>query len=298
MGSSKIDMKHLNKIDPEVLIESESARQNALSDLDDNKALIKLYTVEKSIDFKNVDTSQYMTTKQVADLYQVKEATIQQLAKRNKKELEKNGLKTLSGKDLKSVTDTLSVSNKARKVTLFTPRTVICVGMLLSESEVAEKLRYALMDLAEKGTIGNAYTRRIMFAIEHIDKEMPFNYWNIFDEVSKLMGILEKFLPINKFDLIDGSVGRRWGKYRKYRNEQGDSWLEEVDFYDHPFPDKRGKKSCKCYHINELPKFREWFHSKYVPEHLFTYLSDKYPSKNVEELKDFMKNQKILKSRN
>ena len=130
---------------------------------------------------------------------------------------------------------------------------------------------------------GNAYTRRLAITTEKIN--LPSDYWSIFHECSLLMGKLEKHLTIDKLDLVDGSVGKRWSNYRKTQEEKGAKWLRTIIKYQHPFPDHRHTPMVNAYHIDELKHFRFWFDHEYQSKWLWVYLQNKYPKPLVESVK-------------
>ena len=134
---------------------------------------------------------------------------------------------------------------------------------------------------------GNAYTRRLAITTEKIN--LPSDYWSIFHECSLLMGKLEKHFNIEKLDLVDGSVGKRWSNYRKTQEEKGVKWLRTIIKYQHPFPDHRHTPMVNAYHIDELKHFRFWFDHEYQSKWLWVYLQNKYPKPLVESGKPKMR---------
>lgn len=98
-----------------------------------------------------------MTTRQVADYFEVDLETAKKSIQRNKTELEPNGMQTLDGEDLLKFKsnfdkDTLSSTkmNKAnRSLTVFTRRAILNLAMLLEESEIAKEIRTKLLDVVE-----------------------------------------------------------------------------------------------------------------------------------------------------
>lgn len=99
-----------------------------------------------------------MTTEMVAEYYEVGKEAISSLVKRNREELESNGMATLEGEKLINFKNNfdrsslnLSKLNKAnRSLMLFTRRTILNIGMLLKDSEVAKRIRVSLLDISEK----------------------------------------------------------------------------------------------------------------------------------------------------
>jgi hypothetical protein len=92
---------------------------------------------------------------------------------------------------------------------------------------VEELLLHGYTSTDQAKPAGNAYTRRLEITTERIN--LPDDYWSIFYECSLLMGTLEKHFPIDKLDLVDGSVGQRWGRYRREQAENGADWLRDRD---------------------------------------------------------------------
>lgn len=93
----------------------------------------------------------HVTVQMAADYYEVGKKVIEKLIERHKNELLSNGLKIISGEDLKKfVTDNMSmtdiVSPKTRFLTIIPRRAILNIGMLLRDSEVAKKIRIYLLD--------------------------------------------------------------------------------------------------------------------------------------------------------
>lgn len=135
------------------------------------------------------------------------------------------------------------------------------------ESELKKKIN----EQGSRQTLG-AYTRRVSLGFK---MQEPSGYFTIFHKSSHLLIYVEIELkmPIDAFDLLDGSVGQRWAKYRKDQ-----SWLGERIPYEHVFPDKRDVQSAWAYPVSELQYFDEWLRNTYIPEYLPVYLKTKYGS--------------------
>lgn len=90
----------------------------------------------------------------VADYYEVSAGAIESLIRRNRRELEGNGLQVLKGEEYREfATVTLKVANpKVRSATLFTRRAILNVGQLLTESQVAADVRAYLLNIEEIAT--------------------------------------------------------------------------------------------------------------------------------------------------
>lgn len=92
----------------------------------------------------------YMTEPMVADFYKVEPSTILNYGTRNKEELEQYGYKVLKGKELKEY----KASNQndcslkyVSQLRLYPIKSVVVIGMMLTESEVAEHLRKDIIDI-------------------------------------------------------------------------------------------------------------------------------------------------------
>ena len=112
-------------------------------------------------------------------------------------------------------------------------------------------------------------------------KKIPDGYWSVFDESHSIMLTIETHIgSVNKYDLVDGSIGIRWSAYR-----DGQNWAIVCTKYPHEYADNRGTRECKCYHYSELQHFRKWLKEIYKPIYLYEYLYSKYKKeKNVTML--------------
>lgn len=134
------------------------------------------------------------------------------------------------------------------------------------------------------------YSKRIM---NDEARNCPDTHWCIFSESHPVLIAVEVNIGSQcEFDLIDGSIGIWWSKYRKDK-----LWAdEEVLTYKYEFSDKRGSRDAKCYDHSELKFFRNWIRNVYKKQHLVDYLNNKY-SKNpfmLKKVEDFIP--KLLKA--
>ena len=134
------------------LIEDKSTREKLLGNIS---------VLEKVKDLLLLGDSEFATTQQVADYYEVGLEAIKTLAVNNREELLNNGLKDLTGKETKEflgscliqlanfkgyfTADGIKMSN--RNNLLFSKRAILNVGMLLRDSEVAKEIRSRLLDI-------------------------------------------------------------------------------------------------------------------------------------------------------
>jgi hypothetical protein len=108
--------------------------------------------------------------------------------------------------------------------------------------------------------------------------QVPRGHWCVFVEAADLLIWAELiFVPagleMQQYDLLDGSVGKRYSQHR-----EGKPWAGRRITYTHTFPpgDPRGEREAAAYPMAELPYFREWLHAEYVPCWFPDYLQRKY----------------------
>ncbi|MFI6447584.1 hypothetical protein [Kitasatospora sp. NPDC050543] len=97
----------------------------------------------------------HVTTRMVADYFEVGEDIVRQLVVRHRAELSESGVVVLRGADLRSFeSDNMSLSigsypQARRSLTVYPRRAVLNIAMLLRDSEVARRVRGHLLDVAE-----------------------------------------------------------------------------------------------------------------------------------------------------
>lgn len=145
------------------------------------------------------------TTQQVADFYEVETDTIRQIITRNKDEILSDGYMVWKAEDFNS--DKLSQlkitvqrgafevkfsnGNKERfaprGVALFTRRSILRLGMLLRDSEIAKEVRTQLLNIEEKTTIEQKISSLteeqqlmldVMYAKDDSDRLLAFSKFN------------------------------------------------------------------------------------------------------------------------
>lgn len=131
-----------------VLVESKSARDSHLSAISHARAE-EVLTKVKGLMFAVHQGTGLATTAQMAEFYEVDVEVVQKAIQRTRSELKADGLDTLRGNALKDVMDILSISPNCPNLTVWTPRAALRLGMVLRDSEVAEQVRTALLDMAE-----------------------------------------------------------------------------------------------------------------------------------------------------
>lgn len=91
----------------------------------------------------------HATIEIVSDFFETTVDAIEKVVQRNRVELEENGYRVLRGAEYRSfAADNLSAANpKARTVALFPRRAILNVGQLLTESDVARRIRTYLLEV-------------------------------------------------------------------------------------------------------------------------------------------------------
>ena len=116
----------------------------------------------------------------------------------------------------------------------------------------------------------NIYAHRVAIASKW---DIPKGHWCVFHEISLLANKVGLEYPVAEYDLIDGSVGQAWNKYRKCFD-----WCQETTTFPVIFEDNRDKAhvEAKAYRNSELSYFRDWLENVYTYERLPKYLDWKY----------------------
>ena len=139
----------MNILTESAYTESKTLRDCQIVDLSDEKVeeiLVKI----KSLYFTLWQGTGTTTTSALSEYYEVSVETIQKVIQRHREELKSDGLKSIRGRALKDVADSLSISKKTPRLTIWTPRAALRLGMLLRDSPIAIAVRTSLLDMAEK----------------------------------------------------------------------------------------------------------------------------------------------------
>jgi hypothetical protein len=116
-----------------------------------------------------------------------------------------------------------------------------------------------------------AYIERVKSIYEN-SSNVPKGYWTVLSEASGLLLWVETVLklPVDKFDLMDGSIGIHCANYRADK-----SWALDRNQYNYQFPDGRSVKAWS-YHRSEMLEFRAWLEDVYKIELMPSYFLRKY----------------------
>jgi DNA-binding XRE family transcriptional regulator len=118
----------------------------------------------------------------------------------------------------------------------------------------------------------NVYPTRLRHIRDHVIAD---DLWCIFNEpvAAQLLLLVEEDwrVPVNQYDLLDGSIGIRWRDYR-----EGKEWAGKKGVYTHNYRDQRGSRPSAAFSYDELSYFKQWLRDEYIPNWLPKYLIGKY----------------------
>ena len=145
-----------------------------ISNIERQNVLNNCFAVSKIREHLNIEGMLFegeyrFTKKMVADFYEVEERTIERYLEKHSDELAANGYVLCKGKHLKELklqfAPVINVGSKTTQLGLFNFRSFLDIGMLLTESEKAKKVRSLILDFVittinEKTGGGTKYINR------------------------------------------------------------------------------------------------------------------------------------------
>lgn len=90
------------------------------------------------------------STKDVANFYSVEEKLIRLILGRHLGEFHSDGVRKIEGQELRKVRLVLRLAPSASAATVWTPRAILRIGMLLQDNEIAKQVRNVLLDQVER----------------------------------------------------------------------------------------------------------------------------------------------------
>ncbi|HDK7176594.1 TPA: hypothetical protein PTV31_003212 [Clostridium botulinum] len=194
-------MKKVIKNNELVLTESKTMREAYISKID---VLDKI----KAIPYLTNDL--IVSVEQVANYYEVTKKAINTLIDRHRDELEEDGIIVLKGDELKEFKekltdlhgeDQLPIGKRTANLTILTKRAMLRIGMLLTTSFVAKKVRNYLLNIEQIATqeqkewsiqreVGKIDRKRMTTAIKDYIPENPkkrFAYPNYTNMIYKIL---------------------------------------------------------------------------------------------------------------
>ena len=121
--------------------------------------------------------TEYMTTKMVADYYEVGLEAIKSITKRHKEELLSNGYSYMKKSEIILMVHDEPIEIPNRGTGIFTRRAILNVGMLLRDGKVAKEVRSRLLDIEYESNE----------AVQENGKTVKDNIINEIDEEKSLM---------------------------------------------------------------------------------------------------------------
>ena len=206
------------------LIGNEADRQLVLAKEQEGK--INLVNLLK----KYGDVVDYMTEPMVANFYGVPYKTIKTLATRNESELKGYGYKVYKKSEILKFQDETLENVPNRGLRLYPTKAVIVVGMMLTDSPVAEQLRRDIMDIlfGKEVAIPTESTIRNVVSTE-LDKRVPQLVGCKDAQVKAIVKAIKGnlFIKTKKQDYANYETVVAWllGKYGVYK-------LEDIPFSD------------------------------------------------------------------
>ncbi|GGN39792.1 hypothetical protein FHR83_006640 [Actinoplanes campanulatus] len=94
----------------------------------------------------------HASTEQAANYFEVEVEAIRKVVERNRTELETHGYRVVRGQEMKELASDIPSLTKVRALALFTRQTILNIAMLLTGSDVAQKVRGYLLKVEEQAT--------------------------------------------------------------------------------------------------------------------------------------------------
>lgn len=100
-----------------------------------------------------------LTTAQIANYYEVTEEAIRTITKRNRAEFESDGIVVLTGEELRKFKEEIcevqneTLFKQVKSLALYTKRSLLRAGMILTSSEIALQVRNYLLNIEERTAV-------------------------------------------------------------------------------------------------------------------------------------------------
>ena len=150
------------------LIENKNVREKMISNVS---------VLEKVKDLLLLGDSEFATTQQVADYYEVGLEAVKSIIKRHKEELLSNGYSYKKKSEIILMVHNEPIEIPNRGTGIFTRRAILNVGMLLRDGKVAKEVRTRLLDIEYESNK----------AVQENGKTVKDNIINEIDEEKSLM---------------------------------------------------------------------------------------------------------------
>lgn len=184
----------------EKYVESKSIRNETLDNVDYD-------FLDKIKVIPYLTNDMVLTTRQIANYYEVTEEAIRTITKRNRIEFESDGIVILKGEELRKFKEELrevqneTLFSQAKSLALYTKRSLLRAGMILTSSAVATEVRNYLLNIESKANesekkweiqreVGKIQRLRLTSAISKYIPDSPhkqFAYPNYTNMIYRLM---------------------------------------------------------------------------------------------------------------
>lgn len=135
-----------------IYTESKTARDEAISNMD-----VDFLDKIKAVQYLTDDMC--LSIDQIANYYEATTEAIRTIIKRNRDEFEDDGMQILKGQELKDFKenlclgqDVLSINTKTSQITLLTKRSLLRVGLIMTNNAISTKIRNYLLNLESIST--------------------------------------------------------------------------------------------------------------------------------------------------
>lgn len=197
----------------QALTESRSLRDEAINNGGSFDFLDKL----KAIQFLQKDM--ILSLDQIANYYEVSKKSVETIVSRNRDEFEEDGMKVLIGDELREFKNLVnapsnegaSINSRLNSLTILSKRSLLRVGLIMTNNAMASKIRNYLLNLEEISTneqrnwalqreVGKVDRKRMTSAIcDYLQPSNKFVYSNYTDCIYKILfGKKAKELRIEK----------------------------------------------------------------------------------------------------
>lgn len=151
---------------------------DGIVDLNERKQKINeenIHVLERVKDILTIGKTDLITVQMCADYFEANERTVSDCINVNKLELEENGLKVYKRKEIIQIFENtgypyleegFKIPNRGLR--LMTKRTLLNIGMLLRDSEIAKELRRRILDVVHDVENGNGSIETV---VNEIDEE-------------------------------------------------------------------------------------------------------------------------------
>lgn len=176
--------------------------ENGIIDLEERKLQINENNIKVLESVKEILTlgqSELMTVQMAADYFEINKNALEVCIKRNRKEFESNGLKLYKRNEVLNLHSDSLEKVPNRGLILLTKRTLLNIGMILTESKAAKELRRRILDIVHdaednKGSIENI--------VNEIDEEtklsMDLGVAMVKGDINEVMNLNTKIFELKK----------------------------------------------------------------------------------------------------